>query len=253
MASAALHRLEVLLSSRQLDGTLAQAWRAGTPEVMPTGAASLDAALDGGWRAGELSEIVGTTSSGRTSLVWATLAAATAAGQVAALVDASDRFDPLAAAAAGIVLDRLLWVRGRAGSAPLTRPARAGPGDAWVPRAIRAFDLIVRAGGFAVVALDLADVPARQVKALPGTTWLRLAHAIEGQRSVALLVGASPVSRSARGASVFVSAATRWTGTSLQSRRLDGFDVRARVARMALTAREAPAWAAHDVAMRKQA
>jgi hypothetical protein len=67
--------------------------------------------LGGGFPRGGLSEIAGPPSSGRTSLALALLAAATARGEVAALVDAADAFDPPSAEAAGVALARLLWVR----------------------------------------------------------------------------------------------------------------------------------------------
>ena len=60
---------------------------------------------------GALIEIHRGPSTSRTSLLHTSLAAATAAGEVCALVDTSDAFDPESAAGAGVVLDRLLWVR----------------------------------------------------------------------------------------------------------------------------------------------
>src|SRR2546425_11726912 len=60
---------------------------------------------------GEIIEIVGRPSSGRTSLFVESLATVTRGGAVAALVDAGDTFDPASAARAGVDLSRLLWVR----------------------------------------------------------------------------------------------------------------------------------------------
>ncbi|MGH7804239.1 MAG: hypothetical protein ACREQJ_07810, partial [Candidatus Binatia bacterium] len=84
-----------------------------TPEIvrLGTGDPALDGLLGGGFARGHLTEIVGTASSGRTTLAHRLLAAATARGEVVALVDAADRFDPRRAEAAGIDLERLLWVR----------------------------------------------------------------------------------------------------------------------------------------------
>jgi len=93
-----------------------------------------------------------------------------------------------------------------------------------VQRAVRAFDLIIRAGGFGVVALDLAGVSARVVQLLPFTTWMRLAHANEGRQTVGLIVGDIAVGRSARGVSVHLRASTQWIGSSPQSRRFNGFN-----------------------------
>ena len=79
--------------------------------------------LQGGWRRGDVSEIVGGPSSGRTGVVSATLAAATARGEIVALVDAFDRLDPRHDGRdRRRISSRVLWVRGPALSLP-GRPA----------------------------------------------------------------------------------------------------------------------------------
>jgi hypothetical protein len=219
MRSEALQRLETLLHARKLGATVAAAAR--TPvAVARTGADDLDRQLDGGWPCGAVSELVGRPSTGRTGLLVSTLARAAAEGQVVALVDTCDRFDPRSAAGAGLDLDRLLWVRGAPLTVELARPAVL---DRALRQAVRAFDLILRAGGFAVVVLDLADVPAAAVRRLPPATWLRLAHVNEGRPTVGLIVGTAPVGRSARGVSVQLEARPVWTGSSPQNRRFEGF------------------------------
>ena len=225
MSSATLTRLESLLAARRLDQTLARKDAdAGLP-LVTTGISSLDISLGGGWRRGEISEILGGPSSGRASVLWATLAAATGRGEIVALVDAFDRADPVTAAATGLDLARVLWVRGPSLSATATsRESLVGP---VVLRAVRACDLIVRAGGFGVVALDLAGVPARALRELASSTWMRLAHANAGQSAVCLLVGDQPMGRSARGVSVKLTSTRRWRGSSPQSRRFAGFEIQA--------------------------
>jgi hypothetical protein len=225
MASPAVFKLESLLEARKLDRTLARE-PAIQPPVQPTGIASLDAVLEGGWRQGEVSEVVGPRSSGRTSLLVATMASATAGGGIVGLVDTVDRFDPAGAARAGVDLDRVLWVRGPQIG---VEQARATLVDRAVHQALRAVDLLVRAGGFTVVAFDVADIPPRYLRGLPHTTWMRLAHANAGQPTVCLLVGEAAMGRSARGAIVELDAAGRWTGTSPQSRRLTGLNIRTRM------------------------
>jgi len=76
-----------------------------------TGLAALDALLDGGIPRGQITELVGQASSGRTSVAFAILAEATKQGEVAAYIDATDSLDPRSAQRAGIALERLLWVR----------------------------------------------------------------------------------------------------------------------------------------------
>jgi hypothetical protein len=218
MSSAAVRSLETLLQDRKLGNTLPGL--APPTRVMATGLADFDRALGGGWRVGALSEVIGARSTGRMHLLLSTLARATGQGQVVALVDALDRFDPRSAAEAGIDLTRLLWVRGASISVEQARPLLI---DRAIKQAVRACDLIVRAGGFAVVVLDLRDVPARRLQALPAITWLRLSQVIETQDTVGLLLADAPVGRSARGVSAHLQGHAVWTGDSLQSRRLAGF------------------------------
>lgn len=237
-----LQHLEGLLRARKLDGTLAKLEL--VPLMAPTGLETFDRALGGGWRRGELSELTGPKSSGRTSLLLATLAAATARGEVVSVVDSLDRFDPAMAASAGVDVMRLLWVRGpsvtdvpglksRPTSAGLSAGRNVGRNfssgdtlaDALVRRALRAADLIIRAGGFGIVALDLADLPAPLLRRVPSSSWLRIAHANEGRDTVCILVADAPLARSPRGVSVRLSATPRWRGGSVQSRRLDGLDI----------------------------
>lgn len=217
--------LESLLKDRKLDQTLAvfPALRPVAPladRVVPTGHPRADQCLEGGWPRGHLSELCGPPSAGRTTLLVGTLAAATGGGELAALVDAADRFDPVPAAARGVVLERLLWVRGTVSDRAWLAHVR---GDRSLVQAVRCFDLMLRAGGFALAALDLAGVPPRALKRLPFTTWLRLGRAIEGSRTAALLIVDTPTARSAGGVSLEVTAAPpRWRGQSDVSRMFDG-------------------------------
>jgi hypothetical protein len=231
MASLALEGLESLLRARKFDQTLTRHWGLGQghweTQVASTGVGALDAALEGGWRRGAVSELIGGRSSGRMSVLAATLAAATRRGEVVGLVDAVDRFDPVTAAAAGLDLDRVLWVRGPSLTVGMARPTLL---EHAVHQAVRALDLIVRAGGFAVAALDLADVPPRIVRLLPLATWMRIAQVNEGRDTACVLVGNASMGKSARGASVRLEASSQWTGQSAQGRRFARLDIRAEVA-----------------------
>src|SRR5271156_47250 len=101
----------------------------------PTGIREIDELLHGGFPIGALSEIVGPECSGRTSLALTFVANLTQAGKVCAWVDVSDTLHPESAAALGVDLSRLLWIRcGRScgrtiESAPLPeKPPKRKPG-----------------------------------------------------------------------------------------------------------------------------
>src|SRR6266480_5574886 len=80
------------------------------PEMISIGIAELDA-MTGGIPRGCLTEICGAPSSGKTSVLLATIAAATRREEACVLIDASDSFDPSSGAAAGLEFNKLLWVR----------------------------------------------------------------------------------------------------------------------------------------------
>jgi recombination protein RecA len=79
--------------------------------VAATGIEPLDAVLRGGLPLGAITELVGPECSGRTSVALQFVAGMTHAGRVCAWIDMSNAFDPPSAAATGVLLDRLLWVR----------------------------------------------------------------------------------------------------------------------------------------------
>lgn len=207
--------LESLLRARKLDVTLTSTapWAGAPRDVAPTGVAALDQALGGGMPRGHLSEIVGARSSGRTTVLCRILAAAAERGEAVALIDTCDRFDPLSADAAGLDLSTLLWVR--------------DTGDA--PRALKAMNLVLQAGGFGVVAFDLADVPPAGLRQFPYTTWMRIARVIEGSQTAAVIVAAERLARSPGGVTMTLDAPChRWSGTTDRARLLRAIDVRPR-------------------------
>ena len=71
----------------------------------------LDLLLHGGLSVGGLTEFVGADCSGRMSAALAYGAAITRTGNVCAWIDTTDSLDPESAAANGVDLERLLWVR----------------------------------------------------------------------------------------------------------------------------------------------
>lgn len=203
--------LEAALRARKLDRTLVPVGGRLTVaalETVPTGVPEMDRQLGGGLPVGQVSEIVGPRSSGRTGLALAVLAAATRREEHVALVDTFDVFDPECAAAAGVDLGRMLWVRGD-GCTPAFPflASRQSGADRAIERALKALNLIVQAGGFGFVVLDLADAPVTALRRIPAATWLRLQRVLDGQPSVGLVLANAPMSRSAGGVSVVLTPA----------------------------------------------
>ena len=152
-----------------LAGRVASPFRlrdAAPPPVVPSGVAAIDE-LTGGLPRGGLTEIYGAACAGKTSILQSALAARTGASEVCALVDAQDAFDPCGAQAAGVFLQRLLWVRCQT-----------------VDNALRSLDLLLHGGGFGLVALDLSDVPVRLVRQISLNVWFRLRRAVEDTSTV---------------------------------------------------------------------
>ncbi len=146
------------------------------PEMASSGVAAIDA-LTGGLPRGCLTELCGPASSGRTTLLLAALAAATRRGECCAVVDASDALDPQSAAAAGVEMERLLWVR-CGGSSP----------QKCLEQLLRAADLLLESGGFGMIALDFGDMPPQTARHIPLTTWFRFRRAVEHTQTVLLAV-----------------------------------------------------------------
>jgi hypothetical protein len=227
--------LETALRERKLDRTLTTALppleRSDPAAFIPFDIAAMDAVLRGGLPRGQVSELAGPNSSGRTTLLLQLLAAATHRSEIVALVDTCDRLDVASASAAGIDLDRLLWIRGD--SSGLALSERSESQGRVVDRALKALNLVLQAGGFGVVVLDLADVPLRVLKSLPFTTWLRVQRVVEGSDTACLLVGPEPLARSAGGITVMCTGQSTWSAApahaSAKAVRFTGLETRIRV------------------------
>jgi len=257
MAHPAVAVLESALRARKLDRTLTTtltSWEWTDPSsLLPTDIPLVDACLRGGLPRGQLSELTGACSSGRMTLLLQLMAAATRRGEIAALVDTLDCFDVASAAAAGVDLDRLLWIRGsdsglgtRDSGTQHTRTqnvrsrnmeSRIPDRESRIPssvdraidRALKALNLVLQAGGFGIVAIDLADVPAVTLRQIPFTTWPRVQRVIEGSDTACVLVTPEPLARSAGGLTLSLTSRSTWAGMSDRSHVLQGIDLRVRV------------------------
>jgi recombination protein RecA len=279
MPTAATIRLQIEAAlAHKTPSALTPAPRA-VRAVVPTGVDEIDALLDGGLPVGAITEMVGPEGSGRTAVALSFLRSFTQAGRVCAWVDVSDTLAPESAAAAGIDLTRLLWVRcgvseaitkpiadykfslpekylvaastklglhgGGCGGHPrnevkglpdavtgLFRPEsiaprcaepqrrvrrgeretfapqlqhglshanlRVGPRKPWtrIEQALRATDLLLQAGGFSAIVLDMANIASEHASRVPLATWFRYRAAAERTQASFLLLTRHPCAKS---------------------------------------------------------
>jgi hypothetical protein len=238
MAAATKSALEDLLRARRLEAE-APPLRGEDRRLrpLPTGVATIDALLFGGFPRGRLSEVFGPPSSGRTGLVLALLARSTQGGALAAFVDPADRLDPASAAIAGIDLARLLWLRGpRQGietpSLLASATAFRCPGPKTLPEAVSAVGTLAGSGLFEVVVLDLAGVPESERRRLPGATWIRMQRMVEDSPTALVLLADGHVACGPGGVSLaFASTGPSWSGPSGPGRLLSGLGAQAAAGR----------------------
>lgn len=124
---------------------------------------SLDAFLGGGLPLGEITEVFGGLSSGKTTLAHAVVSATIRTGTFAAWIDLPNAFSPQRSS------DRVLWI---------------APPDGIT--ALRAAEHVLEAGGFQVLILDLG-APVSSRTTVPVSRWLRMAR-LAARRDVVILV-----------------------------------------------------------------
>ena len=147
---------------------------------------------------GTIAEIAGGASAGKTGLTLSLLSHLTAAGEICAVVDACDRFDPRSGLLAGVQLENLLWVR-------------CG-GE--IEKAFIAADHLVQARGFGAVWLNLCGVPVPKLKFVPKTYWYRYRARIKETPTLLLVTAEDSVTGSASQDSYHLSRErAAWSGS----------------------------------------
>lgn len=133
-----------------------------------------------GLQRGSLVEIYGAKSSGRTSLSLYILAESISRGETCAYIDLSNQFHPASLAQSAVPLHPLAWIRCN--------------GNA--EHAIRSVDLLLHAGGFGMVLLDLCGANPHILNKIPLSYWFRFQRAIENSSTILLVLGEHPNARS---------------------------------------------------------
>jgi len=279
-ASALRKQIEAALADR-IPSALTPVPRLLRPTAS-SGISEVDALLEGGLPLGAITEIVGPECSGRTSFALSFLGRMTQAGKVCAWVDTSNAWHPESAAAAGVDLSRLLWVRcgaqastdvspsftssfalpekyfipppvkkglqgGGCGSHPrnhvkglseaigsflrpdaaargcavlkrgknieqkvftpapllqsasLRRPVISGKPWSRIEQALRVTDLLLLAGGFGAIVLDMGSVTPEFALRVPLSTWFRYRAAAEQSQASILLLTQHACAKSSAG------------------------------------------------------
>lgn len=169
---AAISKAEIESTMAARFGNAFKHHEARSAEVIATGVAHIDSLAGGGLPRGAITEIFGPASSGRTSFLLSTLAAATNHEEVCALVDMNNTLDPESAGRANVNLDRLLWIRC----------------DNNLEHAFKATDLLLQGGGFGIVMLDLGDLSAKAARRIISSWWFRFRRVVENSPTALLVI-----------------------------------------------------------------
>jgi recombination protein RecA len=191
----------------------------------PAGIPEIDS-LTGGLPRGALTEIFGPACSGLATFLFSALGARTAQHEACALIDGSDSFDPSSAAAAGVELKNLLWVRCQN-----------------IDQTLRATDLLLQSGGFGFIAVDVSDISSKLVRHVPLDTWFRFRRAVEDTPAILLLLSRESNAKTCASLVLHLEGqAVRWldpassaahattaSNTHAAARLLDGLEIRAEI------------------------
>jgi hypothetical protein len=162
------------------------------PELVSTSIVELDTMLGGGLPPCSITEVSGAASTGKTSFALSTLAAITQLGNACAWVDVNDSLSPESAAAAGVELQRLLWLRMSAER----KPRFSDKPWSRLDQALCATDLLLQTGGFAAIVFDMSEVLPRHAMCIPLATCYRFRLAAEQARSALIFLTRSPCASS---------------------------------------------------------
>lgn len=138
---------------------------------------------------GSVVEIAGEPSSGKTCLAMSLLADLTSNGEICAVVDACNSFDPCSGYLAGVKNENLLWVK--------------CSGD--LEHAFMSADYLVQAKGFGAIWLNLNGLPQNKLRLIPKTYWYRYRNRISQTPTLLFVTSSEPVTGSASQQSFLLS------------------------------------------------
>jgi len=159
-----------------------------TNDCFATGVEPLDQLLQGGIPRGKVVEISGDISSGKTSLTFNILAQATRQEELVAYIDTFNTLDPRYLEKSGVDLGRVLWIR--------CNPDKNNHLDT----ALKSLDILVQAGGFGVILLDIAALPFHKrtpTHRISPHSWFRAQRAVKGSNTAVLILSSHKATGSA--------------------------------------------------------
>lgn len=127
--------------------------------------------------------------------MYSMLGYATRHEEICAVVDINDVFAPTAATAAGIDFDRLLWIR-CGGS---------------LENAFKAVDLLLHAGGFGLVILDMADVAGKDARRIISSWWYRFRRTVENRPTSIVVMSEEACTRSCAALTLELTGTPEWS------------------------------------------
>jgi len=136
--------------------------------------------------------------------MFSALAHATAHEETCALIDTNDVFAPVEASAAGVDFDRLLWVR-------------CGGN---LENAFKAADLLVHAGGFGLVILDLGNVAGKEASRIISSWWYRFRRSVENSPTVMMVISEEGCTRSCAALTLELNGSGEWSQANVAQRNV---------------------------------
>jgi hypothetical protein len=130
---------------------------------------------------GSVVEIAGGSSTGKTSVALTLLSKLTSDGEICAVVDACNSYDPCTALLAGVKNENLMWIK-------------CG-GD--LEKAFMSADFLVQAKGFGAIWLNLNGLPLNKLHMVPKTYWYRYRNRISQTPTMVMVTSPEPVTGSA--------------------------------------------------------
>lgn len=135
---------------------------------------------------------------GKTGITLSLLAKLTAEGEICAVVDSTEAFDPRSASLAGVQLENLLWVK--CGGV--------------IEKAFMSADHLIQAKGFGAIWLNLNGLPLNKLKYVPKTYWYRYRTRIKETPTLLIVTAEDPVTGSAsQQAFKFSGENVHWSGS----------------------------------------